>query len=732
MQLDLVELADQIVEATPARSAPEFVLHEMMSRTGNAEAVVDPERGLLPDAAEIFDSIVYHPGGRLSEQLGQSLEVVALPGAPLDRELRQGDVMVRRGEGDYAHVGVLASSKLRNVGELLSEGLRSESHSAGNYAQVVETGARPHTISDRFARELTDSAGRLLNDILLLRLVTPPTVVTVQQPSPPAAEPSIEDEAAVLTTEMETARPASIRKDLEYNCWIQRSLNQVLGTQLVVDGIIGPKSISAIRQFQQQRGLVVNGIVGLQTEGALLTAGATPPPGAVSGTSPISLTWKDILPKVRSKRKTKRSQGITKLVQDRGQPPRLVYVENAIEVIPGEGKTSIAEIEATIGTIRQVRDLLVVRAIGRAPGVNIGNYYDPVQAAKDGDEDAKSYNLWIETVLPSGVNDSKDQDWMIFKKFVELEGNVGMITTSDGWLTVGIGFSSAGSQAEAVVYRTLQKATDAVDVAHQAGLIVESTNMTVVDIDRSPTRGVVLEGIAAQNYVSTHPALLSLVVNLSQGSRLRSNNSQLSSDETNTWRQAWLDAQWTLFKNNTIGNMPSAIRAWPLVSIVLAAHARHMRSALFDWKFWENQSPELPSMVEAIWVQLTDPKNHLSPKTAVNNLLAICSGPYQTYADDIVDPARNRIRDYYQSYSDYLNTELQYLRSQLQAQWNLYQMFQQKLQQEPDPKIEQTVKQLGLAIQNLQGQIDANVREGQRLSADIGQVFLELKAKRGR
>src|SRR5262249_4818537 len=57
---ELVELADQIVGASLTRSAPVVVLHEMLSRTENAEALADSESGLFPDAAAIFDSFVYH------------------------------------------------------------------------------------------------------------------------------------------------------------------------------------------------------------------------------------------------------------------------------------------------------------------------------------------------------------------------------------------------------------------------------------------------------------------------------------------------------------------------------------------------------------------------------------------------------------------------------------------------------------------------------------------------
>ena len=74
------------------------------------------------------------------------------------------------------------------------------------------------------------------------------------------------------------------RTSLDYTRWVQQSLNQIMGLQLAVDGINGPMTRSAVRSFQQQRGLTVDGIVGPITEAAMRVAGAPPPPGAGGGT----------------------------------------------------------------------------------------------------------------------------------------------------------------------------------------------------------------------------------------------------------------------------------------------------------------------------------------------------------------------------------------------------------------------------------------------------------------
>ncbi len=69
------------------------------------------------------------------------------------------------------------------------------------------------------------------------------------------------------------------RRSPGYIRWIQGSLNKILGLRLGVNGIMGQQTRSAIRSFQKRRGLKADGIVGTQTERALIAAGASPPPG---------------------------------------------------------------------------------------------------------------------------------------------------------------------------------------------------------------------------------------------------------------------------------------------------------------------------------------------------------------------------------------------------------------------------------------------------------------------
>jgi len=60
--------------------------------------------------------------------------------------------------------------------------------------------------------------------------------------------------------------------DSERVRWIQDCLNQAMGLQLPVTGIMGAETRSAVRSFQKQQGLRVSGIVSPKTEQALNSA----------------------------------------------------------------------------------------------------------------------------------------------------------------------------------------------------------------------------------------------------------------------------------------------------------------------------------------------------------------------------------------------------------------------------------------------------------------------------
>jgi peptidoglycan hydrolase-like protein with peptidoglycan-binding domain len=80
------------------------------------------------------------------------------------------------------------------------------------------------------------------------------------------------------------------RSSRAYAMWVQSSLNKIQGLSLAVDGIIGTQTRSAIRSFQQRKGLAPDGIVGSMTEAALIAEGASAPPATGTISTPSTGT----------------------------------------------------------------------------------------------------------------------------------------------------------------------------------------------------------------------------------------------------------------------------------------------------------------------------------------------------------------------------------------------------------------------------------------------------------
>jgi peptidoglycan hydrolase-like protein with peptidoglycan-binding domain len=247
--MDLVELADQIVKERPSRAPAAPILHEMLTRGGRSEALTVPSNERLYSAAEIFDAFAYPSRDSLMNQLEQNFEVIAMPGMELAQELHEGDVLVRRAEGEMAHLSVIAVPELWSHEGLLGEGLVPEHFAPGKYAQVVELGARPHNLADRFARRITDSTGLVSRDSLVLRLREPASFGQ-------SIEGMGDRGGTDLTNE-------------DYVRWIQSSLGELLCLHLDVNGVMGSQTRAAIRAFQRQQGLAADGIMSPVTAEAI-------------------------------------------------------------------------------------------------------------------------------------------------------------------------------------------------------------------------------------------------------------------------------------------------------------------------------------------------------------------------------------------------------------------------------------------------------------------------------
>jgi peptidoglycan hydrolase-like protein with peptidoglycan-binding domain len=93
--------------------------------------------------------------------------------------------------------------------------------------------------------------------------------------------------ASVLPSWPSSAPPATSvdRTANVYIRWAQAGLNRILGLSLTIDGVIGPMTKAAVRDFQTRQGLPATGVVDQATEQALARAGAgnppaTPPPSS--------------------------------------------------------------------------------------------------------------------------------------------------------------------------------------------------------------------------------------------------------------------------------------------------------------------------------------------------------------------------------------------------------------------------------------------------------------------
>jgi peptidoglycan hydrolase-like protein with peptidoglycan-binding domain len=92
--------------------------------------------------------------------------------------------------------------------------------------------------------------------------------------APQASDDTQADQELAFETPFEYGESAEWRDELDGSTrdqvrWAQRSLNEVLGVRLFVDGMRGPATRSAIRSFQRQQGLPVTGMLEAETDAAL-------------------------------------------------------------------------------------------------------------------------------------------------------------------------------------------------------------------------------------------------------------------------------------------------------------------------------------------------------------------------------------------------------------------------------------------------------------------------------
>jgi len=267
--------------------------------------------------------------------------------------------------------------------------------------------------------------------------------------------------------------------------------------------------------------------------------------------------------------------------------------------------------DTVISQIKTARGKIPSRPMARSLNNNAGYDYNP-----DKDPVAKDYNQWVKSALPTGVNDS-DWNWQVFKRIQGLEGQEGRFTTFDKTLSVGPGFSTSGGQTQRVIGRTFNLLPGVKSIAFAAGLVVDTGGaMMVVD---TASRWI-LESQDAATYLQTELSLLSLLVNVSQGTQPVNDSGAVAPDEQGKQRQALLDSEWQQFLSVTLAGITGLVKSWPLDSAILAVHAKHAQPGNFPFTFWSGQNgPGLSTMVAAIYDRVGDSAKF------------ICTGKYAQY-----------------------------------------------------------------------------------------------------
>jgi hypothetical protein len=148
----------------------------------NVAEGVAPGDGLV-DAGTALLRLVLATPGAVWRQLDRGtqldgLQVIARSQEPLQSQPLPGDIVVRIIEGGAGHASIVATPGIVQLQDLSRRGMRPDIVSSQGYVHVVEPTPFARRASDGLARGLTDSAGRVLEDLLLLRLATPPTMVT--------------------------------------------------------------------------------------------------------------------------------------------------------------------------------------------------------------------------------------------------------------------------------------------------------------------------------------------------------------------------------------------------------------------------------------------------------------------------------------------------------------------------------------------------------------------------
>lgn len=357
-------------------------------------------------------------------------------------------------------------------------------------------------------------------------------------------------------------------------------------------------------------------------------------------------TWLEVLPWAHDRKKSTRDHELTEITRKPNKPPVMSYVRERLKLdhpsllrsLPNKDRGSYGRVRAratqVLSEIRSARH-------GNVPIRNLGTKHQFIPQFEANQPPTREHIEWTQTAHPSAkVNDPKFSDarWkeQLFWQTTRLEGShVGVVTTFDKTLSIGGGFSTAGNQPEQI-YRHVFRALPTIkEAAFALGLTIiergKTPNFVVVDLDA----GVILEGLAAANYLQTDVVLLSFFVNVAQGIQPNAASQNPDPAMRAAQRQTLLDAQFSTFDRNTIARLPRRLRVWPMDGLMLAIHAIHARPGYFDAAFWAWHA-------ERFGTTMSEPKNiassllkRLKSKNEAGYLANICTGKYAALLKDL-------------------------------------------------------------------------------------------------
>jgi outer membrane protein OmpA-like peptidoglycan-associated protein/dienelactone hydrolase len=195
-ETQLVAKADEVISTQRGPISHRSLLTETLARTTAGDPSSRLQKTPYLSPGTIFETFVRSRDDHARQQLESLFEVVAFPRTPV-RQTKPGDILLRRAEGGFTHMAMLASGETFKANELASAGLRPESSGPGYYAKVIEAGPFPHSDRDQYARRISDTANRVPPDSLLLRLSPRNESIHETETTPLAEDVSVEIAEAV-------------------------------------------------------------------------------------------------------------------------------------------------------------------------------------------------------------------------------------------------------------------------------------------------------------------------------------------------------------------------------------------------------------------------------------------------------------------------------------------------------------------------------------------------------